>query len=154
LSWLHIRESVVQFSNAIVAQAYLQVEAHHLEVLNYNFRNWPRVSFPKPFFASSSIIIETFESGRITTDIIDKYNIMADAVNRYKNRGVDDGNNRNGVTVIEAESDADSHDKQDETLRKEQDLAGYDLMPVKLAKFLVCSGVSLYLKMLLIDNLV
>jgi hypothetical protein len=155
LSWLHIRESVVQFSNAIVAQAYLQVEAHHLEVLNYNFRRWPRVSFPKPFFASSSIIIETFETGKITTDIVDKYNIMADAINRYKNEGVIDTNESNGVTVIEAESDADSDDKQVDALPNEQqNLAGYDLMPVKLAKFLVCSGVSLYLKMLLIDNLV
>ena len=154
LSWLHIRDSVVQFSNAIGAQAYLQVEAHHLEVLNYNFRNWPGVSFPKPIFASSSIIIETFESGKISTAIIDKYNIMAEAVNRYKNRGVNESTNRKGVTVIEAETEFDSHNKVDETLTKDETLAGYDLMPVKLAKCLVCSGVSLYLKMLLIDNLV
>ena len=154
LSWLHIRESVVQFSNAIGAQAYLQVEAHHLEVLNYNFRNWPRVSFPKPIFASSSIIIETFESGKITTDVVDKYNKLANVVSRCLSEGIQDSNKRNGITVIEAETDSDSCDSHDETCTNNETLSGYDLMPVKLAKFLVCSGVSLYLKMLLIDNLV
>ena len=115
LSWLHIKDSVVQFSHTMAAQAHLNVEAHHLEVLNHNFRNWAHVRFPRPFYASSCLILETFEPGRICTNILDWYDNYASTM---------DGNFR-----------------------------ACDIIPVDMAKFLVTSGVSLYLKMLLIDNL-
>jgi hypothetical protein len=54
LRWLRIRESVEQFSATMAAQAHLHVEAYHLEVLNYNFRNIKSTRFPDPIFASSS----------------------------------------------------------------------------------------------------
>jgi ABC1 atypical kinase-like domain len=145
LSWLHIRESVEQFSYTIAAQAYLQVEAHHLEVLNYNFRRWPRVKFPTPFYASSSVIIETFEPGKIATDVIDKYDDMAAAVNNGS------AEKEIGVTVVEGE---DATTNETTLLSNETLISAHDIMPLGLSKFLVSTGVSLYLKMLLIDNLV
>merc|ERR1712113_1336566 len=73
LSWLHIRESVDQFSHTMAEQAHLDVEGHHLEVLNFNFRRWPTVRFPEPFYASPAVIIETFEPGRIVSSVYDSY---------------------------------------------------------------------------------
>jgi ABC1 atypical kinase-like domain len=148
LQWLHIRESVEQFSHAISAQAHLQVEAHHLEVLNYNFRRWPRVSFPKPFFASASTIIETFEPGKITTDVIDQYDAMAAFVSRNCS------DVQKGVTVIEEDMELLSSPLENATDTSNAKISGHDLMPLSLSKFLVSTGVSLYLKMLLVDNLV
>lgn len=142
-SWLHIKESVDQFSHTMAAQAYLQVEAHHLEVLNYNFRHWPRIQFPRPFYASSSVIIETFEPGRIASDLIDEYDNMAAAVNAIQN---------GGVTVEEVDDD-DNGEVPYAIDDGEPKVQGHDIMPTELSRFLVSSGVSLYLKMLLIDNL-
>jgi hypothetical protein len=113
--WLHIKDSVSQFSHTMAWQAHLHVEAHHLEVLNHNFRNWKHVRFPKPLYASSSVILESFEPGRICTDIIDWYD--------------------------------------DQASKYEGNVKGYELIPVDVAKFLVTSGVAVYLKMLLVDNL-
>ena len=115
LRWLHIKDSVSQFSHTMAAQADLHVEAHHLEVLNHNFRKWPHVQFPRPFFASEAVILETFQKGRICTDIIDWYDEQAN----------------------ELHADAEGH----------------ELIPMELAKFIVTTGVSVYLKMLLVDNL-
>ena len=130
LSWLHIRESVDQFSHTMAAQSYLNVEAHHLEVLNHNFRTWPHVRFPQPFYASSSVIMETFETGKIITDVLDSYDELAVDVN-------------GGSSSVVRIQDADGTTEID----------GHDLIPVEMAKFMVTSGVALYLKMLLVDNL-
>lgn len=108
-----VKDSVYQFSHTMAAQAHLNVEGHHLEVLNHNFRNWESVRFPQPFYASSSVIFETFENGRIVTGILDDYEGKAKSMN----------------------------------------LRGADIIPVDEAKFLVTTGVSMYLKMLLLDNL-
>ncbi len=108
-----VKDSVYQFSHTMAAQAHLNVEAHHLEVLNHNFRNWENVGFPRPFYASSSVIFETFEKGRIVTGLLDDFDEQAKSMN----------------------------------------LKGPDIIPVQEAKFLVTTGVSLYLKMLLLDNL-
>ena len=108
-----VKDSVYQFSHAMAAQAHLNIEGHHLEVLNYNFRNWDSVRFPQPFYASSSVILETFEEGRIVTGILDEFDAKARCMN----------------------------------------LQGSDVIPVDEAKFIVTTGVSMYLKMLLLDNL-
>jgi aarF domain-containing kinase len=100
----------------MAAQAHLNVEAHHLEVLNYNFRHWKHVRFPQPFFASTSLILETFEDGKIVTDILDDYDREA---REQSNNGVQQGS---------------------------------DIIPLDLARFIVTTGLSLYLKMLFIDN--
>ena len=116
-SWLRVRSSVEQFSHTMAAQTHLNVEAHHLEVLNHNFRNWRHVSFPKPFFACSNIIVETFQKGQICTNIIDDYNQLSHDLSLIK-----------GTPTHES-------------------------MPVELSKFIVTTGLAIYLKMLLVDNL-
>jgi aarF domain-containing kinase len=115
LKWLHVKESVSQFSHTMAAQAHLNVEAHHLEVLNHNFQSWSSVEFPRPLFASSCLILETFEKGRVCTDVLDEF-----------------------------DNEAESTDTS---------IQGFELIPLNLAKFLVTTGVSLYLKMLLVDNI-
>ena len=115
LRGLHIKESVSQFSHTMAAQAHLNVEGHHLEVLNHNFRSWQSVQFPKPIYASSALILETFERGTIVTRRLDEF-----------------------------DSEARSIDPP---------ITGRDLIPLDEAKFLVTTGVSMYLKMLLLDNL-
>ena len=77
LSWLNVKESVDQFSHTMAAQAHLNVESHHLEVLNNNFRKWKQVKFPQPFYSSSSVIIETFERGTAVSRVIDTYDALA-----------------------------------------------------------------------------
>lgn len=115
LKWLHVKDSVSQFSHTMAAQAHLNVEAHHLEVLNHNFQSWDSVQFPRPFFAGASLILETFEKGRICTDVLDEFDKAAEG---------------SDVSV-----------------------QGFELIPLNMAKFLVTTGVSLYLKMLLVDNI-
>ena len=117
LSWLRVRSSVEQFSHTMAAQTHLDVEAHHLEVLNHNFRHWKHVSFPMPLFACSNVIIETFQKGQICTTVIDDFNESTDDATIAENTS------QNG------------------------------LMPVELSKFIVTTGLALYLKMLLVDNL-
>jgi aarF domain-containing kinase len=134
LSWLNVRESVDQFSHTMAAQAHLNVESHHLEVLNNNFRNWPTVRFPRPFYSSSSIIIETYERGSAVSKIIDTYDAMA----------ADVSNEMGDVSVEEANDDGSNTEAEGK---------GYELIPIQLAKFIVTTGLSIYLKMLLTDNL-
>lgn len=132
--WLRIRQSLDQFSHTMAAQAHLHVEGYHLEVLNHNFRHWPTVSFPKPIFACSQVIIETFEEGKICSNVIDKYIALADNVNEE-------------IMKDKKQNDDENDDKELIPLK-----AG-DVMPVPLQKFIVCTGLALYLKMLILDNL-
>ncbi len=144
LSWLRIRESVEQFSHTMAAQAHLNVEAHHLEVLNYNFRNWDAVNFPRPFFACSSVIIESFEKGKVCTTIFDKYDQLAEA------------KSRRSPVVEEVDETADTELSIKSMGGEPSNVTssgGHEIMPVSLAKFIVTTGLSLYLKMLLVDNL-
>lgn len=129
LSWLHIRESVEQFSHTMAAQAHLQVEGHHLEILNHNFQKWPTVNFPHPVYASSAVIIETFEPGVIVTDMLDEYDALASKKNGDQNS--------KAITVDEGEAIASDSPKY----------TAPDLIPVATAKFIVGSGLGLYLKM-------
>jgi aarF domain-containing kinase len=142
LSWLHVGDSVAQFSHTMAAQAHLQVEAHHLEVLTYNFRSWPQVNFPQPFYASSAIIIETFEPGKIVTAVLDDYDAVAETLSQ--NAGT------TSMIVEEADDDKKHHNAIEEP---KAIVDGRDLIPPRMAKFLVTTGVALYLKMLLVDNL-
>ena len=137
LSWLKVRSSVEQFSHSMAAQAHLNVEAHHLEVLNHNFRRWSHVDFPRPIFASSSVIVETFENGKICTEVLDRYDEIAES--RFEQGNV-------GIDVDDCESSY-------ENLVQKGMRRGHEVIPTPLSKFIVTTGVSLYLKMLLVDNL-
>jgi len=134
LSWVQLRPSIEQFSHTMAAQAHLQIEAHHLEVLNCNFQSWDTVGFPKPFFASSSVIIETFERGSPCSAILDYYDHVATIMHRNDSWD-EEQTNKHNFTNLPGSS------------------LGYTLIPKPFAKFIVTSGVSLYLKMLLVDNL-
>jgi aarF domain-containing kinase len=154
LSWLHVSDSVAQFSHTMAAQAHLQVEAHHLEVLNFNFKGWNQVNFPKPFYASSAIIIETFEPGRIATSVLDAYDDVAEKHNKNDTIGILVRN----MIVEEADDghhnyDNDNASSVDDEQPKASVVEGSDLIPPAMAKFLVTTGVAMYLKMLLVDNL-
>lgn len=110
-----VKSSIMQFHHTMAAQAHLNLEAHHLEVLNHNFRNWKQVQFPRPIFASSALIVETFEPGKIVSKYLDSF----DATSKYMGSSASEGNT---------------------------------LIPLDEAKFIVTTGVSVYLKMLLLDN--
>jgi len=128
LSWLNIKASVEQFSHTMAAQAHLDVEAHHLEVLNHNFRNWKHVGFPRPIYASDSVIIETFEKGAVVTDVLSFY----DSIVKNENGEGDLYTDQLGSLMIKE---------------------GHELIPTDLAKFIVTTGASLYLKMMIEDGL-
>lgn len=134
LSWLNVRESIDQFSHTMAAQAHLNVESHHLEVLNDNFSNWKQVKFPQPFYSSSSVIIETYERGTAVSKVIDTYDALA----------ADISSEVGEVSVEEVNDNGSSNEVQGK---------GYELIPIQLSKFVVTTGLSIYLKMLLTDNL-
>lgn len=121
LRWLNVGSSVEQFSHTMAAQAHLDVEAHHLDILNDNFRSWKHVGFPKPIFATSSIIIETFEQGEIIGSILDAHDQQKKQPN---NMDGDEGLSNDSGSI-----------------------------PKDMAQFIVTNGVGLYMKMLLVDNL-
>ena len=143
LKWLRIRDSVEQFSSTMAAQAHLHVEAYHLEILNYNFRKWKSIRFPEPFFASSSVIIETFESGVVFGKMIDEFEQKAQQINKEKGIMVS-----NSPQVEEPDGPV-----EDTASTSPRALSGYDIFPFPISKFIVTIGLNLYLKMLLVDNL-
>jgi ABC1 atypical kinase-like domain len=168
--WLHLTASVNQFSHTMAQQGDLHVEAHHLEVLNYNFRNWQSVRFPKPFYASSSVIIETFEPGRIVTDLLDTYDAWAALMNLENTNGHNNNNNNNNnneatVSTMAHDDDAStttavtsttalvSQQPQQQQSHQQSLISGNELIPMDICKFLVVTGINIYLKMLLVDNL-
>jgi ABC1 atypical kinase-like domain len=185
VKWLHVRETLAQFSTSLKAQADLRVEANHLELLNHNFRGWPHVRFPHPIFASAAVIIETFEPGRIVTTVLDMYDDLADTINRedaLKELAMEEvrvqklaashkddtthspsapsyalvasGGSRKAaisdVAVAVASPNTESDDVDDDD---DNTLQGHHLVPIAIAKFLVTTGLGVYLKMLLVDNL-
>lgn len=145
LRWLRIRDSVDQFSSTMAAQAHLHVEAYHLEILNYNFRKWKSTRFPQPFFASSSVIIETFEPGIVFSKYLEEFEKKAQHINHAN--GIDP----DGLKV--EEPDDGSTDDGTPSQAPTRALRAYDVFPFPIAKFLVVTGLNLYLKMLLVDNL-
>jgi ABC1 atypical kinase-like domain len=151
--WLHLSASVNQFSHTMAQQGDLHVEAHHLEVLNYNFRHWKStVRFPKPFYASSSVIIETFEPGRIVTDLLDTYDAWATLLNLENNANAKQ--EQEASSAATASSTALVTQQQSQSQSQSQSLiSGNELIPMDICKFLVVTGINIYLKMLLVDNL-
>ena len=139
MRWLRIRESVDQFSATLAAQAHLHVEAYHLEVLNYNFRHVRSTRFPEPFFASSAVIIETFEPGVVFSKVLETFQREADR--------------RNKATVQPKVEEPDKVDVEDSTKEDNELVQIADICPFPISKFILTTGLNLYLKMLLVDNL-
>lgn len=131
--WLHLSESLQQFSHTIASQTRLDIEGKHLYLFNKNFRSWRDVSFPKPIVLTESILIETWEPGVSVSEFTELYNSAR--VNGVT-KGVDNGeplrtDDSSTAAVVVKSIKADT----------------------ELAHFIVSRGEDIYLKMLLADNL-
>lgn len=71
--FLHLRQSMDQFSHTLASQTRLDVEGAHLLLLNRNFKRFKNVNFPHPLFLSEAVLIESFEEGVIISDYIARY---------------------------------------------------------------------------------
>ena len=65
MKWLSMVESVYQFSNLMLMQMNMNVEAENLLRFQENFKDNDRVVFPTPLisFTTSNVLVETFEEG-------------------------------------------------------------------------------------------
>jgi len=72
--WLNLKSSVDQFSETMVAQTRLDIEAEHLDRFNWNFggRSWRDIGFPRPHFQSRAVLVESFERG----ELVSKYTLQ------------------------------------------------------------------------------
>jgi hypothetical protein len=118
----------------MAAQAHFNVEAHNLEVLNFNFRHWNHVKFPNPIYATSAVIIKTFESGQIITTILDKFDALATQI------------------ALEQGTLDCRGGRRMQMAHRVHDLHAFESTRKNVVKFIVSTGLSLYLKMLLIGK--
>ena len=65
LRWLRLRDGVLEFSSLMNRQLDLRVEAQNLTRFRHNFRNFPSVRFPVPYypFVTQRIVLESWEDG-------------------------------------------------------------------------------------------
>mmetsp|Transcript_23101 Transcript_23101/g.50759 ORF Transcript_23101/g.50759 Transcript_23101/m.50759 type:complete len:621 (-) Transcript_23101:188-2050(-) len=71
LRWLNAPATVSQFEAAMSGQTDLSEEGRHLERFSYNFRRknaW--MTFPKVYFATESVLIESFEPGELASEVV------------------------------------------------------------------------------------
>eukprot|EP01041_Mallomonas_annulata_P003141 gene3141-6180_t len=72
--WLHLSDSLQQFSHTIAAQTKLDIEGKHLYLFNYNFRKWKDVGFPEPIVMGESVLIQSFAEGISVSEYTELYN--------------------------------------------------------------------------------
>ena len=67
--WLNLKASVAQFSETMVAQTRLDIEAEHLRRFAWNFAEagWRDVSFPSTHLGTRAVLIESFEPGTLVS---------------------------------------------------------------------------------------
>eukprot|EP00597_Dinobryon_sp_UTEXLB2267_P000404 CAMPEP_0170074696 /NCGR_PEP_ID=MMETSP0019_2-20121128/11956_1 /TAXON_ID=98059 /ORGANISM="Dinobryon sp., Strain UTEXLB2267" /LENGTH=488 /DNA_ID=CAMNT_0010285169 /DNA_START=282 /DNA_END=1748 /DNA_ORIENTATION=- len=65
LGWLHLGESMSQFSSVIARQTDLTEEGRHLQRFNSHFSSpqWQDIGFPVPLVLSQSVLVESFVAG-------------------------------------------------------------------------------------------
>jgi hypothetical protein len=171
LRFLNLGHSMEQFSHTLASQTRLDVEGAHLLLLNHNFRRWKNVRFPEPLLVAEGVLVESWEDGVIISDFIARYSKWRDVAGLG-------GNEQGGAAgngVCGAVLGAYIHLRQ-----YLQELVLTPLRPVlqvllpaggapvdgdgnggerrpalsvELAHFIVSVGEDLYLKMLLVDNL-
>jgi hypothetical protein len=163
--WLRARETVAQFGEGLRGQADLRDEARHLEALGHNFRGWPHVRFPRPVLAAPAVIVETFEPGRVVTTFLEMYDRLAGAINDEEEGGgptegpAEEGGGAPAIRPRLPGAGAEETGEEEEDGGGDDDdggvdrVRGYQLIPNSIAKFLVTTGLAVYLKMLLVDNL-
>lgn len=68
LKFLNLKASVEAFSHTMTGQTFLDVEGNHLALFNRNFAQWADVGFPNPLVSTESVLVESFEKGRLVSD--------------------------------------------------------------------------------------
>ena len=138
----------MQFSHTIRLQTNLAAEGIHLAIFNRNFAGWKhRLGFPVPIILTSSMLVESFERGACVSEYTQLYN------SRCKREQGLLGTIVRGITLpARALRDAvvgwALQDKGQVVLELHE-----QLINSPLAHFIVTCGEDLYLKMLLVDNL-
>ena len=143
LSWLNLKASVSQFSGTMVAQTRLDIEGEHLDRFNWNFgqASWQDCAFPK-------VVRPVIEGGNGNGGNGDKGGGGRRGKGRRSAGGVDPSKSvlvesfEPGVLV--------SKYTTDQTLGTKAKLPPLDH---HRSHFIVSRGEDLYLKMLLLDNL-
>lgn len=86
MRWLNLEENIHNFSETMLAQVDLSVEARNLKRFSENFRDWyPQIVFPRPidpYCNSEAVLVETYEQGRPITDYIAHGSKSRNAVER------------------------------------------------------------------------
>ena len=157
LKWLRLSDSLSQFSHTIAAQTNLNIERDHLQIFNKNFKNWKNVKFPVPIASSTAVLIETFEEGISIAEYTEmfhsknieslsssqpnmaSYKVAALSFLSYLYRG-----QKSADMVASNPENDDIHNKGNNISIQ---------VDPELAHFVLSSGVDIYLKMLLVDNL-
>jgi hypothetical protein len=75
LTWLHLSESLAQFSHTIAAQTRLHTEGRHLDLFNRHFASWDDVSFPQPLLLTDGVLVESWEWGQTMGGFVDNYSL-------------------------------------------------------------------------------
>lgn len=159
MGWLNLEASMQQFSHTIASQVRLDIEGSHLDVFNHNFRHqkkWCR--FPEALLKTDSVLIESFEEGRIATSLVlpqKKVDPSADAAKPPANHAVH-GCCWNGGWMAGLLSGLKKRllcvgggcfgfgERLEDSREEVEESIGF---------FIVSKGVDTYLKMLLKDNL-
>lgn len=157
------------------------MEGAHLLLLNHNFRRWRNVRFPEPLLVSEGVLVESWEDGMIISDFIARYSKWREVGSSSgdgKEGGKGGGARGNGMcgAVFGAYTHLQQYllEAAMKPLRPvlqvvlpaggapvgESSSAGgaggkerRPSLSVELAHFIVSVGEDLYLKMLLVDNL-
>ncbi len=172
LRFLNLGHTMEQFSHTLASQTRLDVEGAHLLLLNHNFRRWKNVRFPDPLLVAEGVLVESWEDGVIISDFIERYSKWRDAA------GGGGSSQAAANGVCGAVLGAYMHLRQYIQMLLLTPLrpmlqvllpaggapvagntaggGGEERRPalsVELAHFIVSVGEDLYLKMLLVDNL-
>lgn len=134
--WLNLGPSVKQFGATLSAQVRLDIEGQHLAAFNQNFRGFSGCNFPRPLWTTEEVLVETYEEGFLVSEFIDQ--------SRTRSRSAKDPLSGQGA-FSKFMAWSFLHPRH-----QYEDVAPAD---PELAHFIVSTGVEVYLKMLLLDNL-
>ncbi|CAM9511751.1 unnamed protein product, partial [Phaeothamnion confervicola] len=172
LRWMNLGPSMEQFSHTLGAQTRLDVEARHLDLFNQNFRGWPDCSFPEALFQTEDVLVETYEEGFLVSEYTEQLHrrrrrraedAAAGAAAGGGRRGGDGGGGGGGEAIVRSLAAAGAMVRAAGHAglewirlgcgRRVQDAELPPPMDPGLAHFVVSKGEDVYLKMLLVDNL-
>lgn len=171
LKWLNLAASIEAFSHTMTGQTFLDIEGNHLAIMNHNFRHWHDCAFPQPIAASESILIETYEHGRLVSDFTEPTHQQRTLLGS-KGASVERSSREVLEVALATGSRQQRHPNTVEELTRNHSertalthiprqlitlsavTAGLGpQLPPSLAHFVVTRGEDLYLKMLLVDGL-